>query len=150
MSLATVKDRLTRIVEQTPPTTRVRGLPASFKRISTPSDPLDGRRFFFRLSALSVLGPHIQVDGGFVRMVDDMDVVLCYPEDLGGDEVDDHIHADYVVVTRRLLDQTTWRPEKSGIVSISAATVDRILPSTLEREPGIIRLVIPLTVEHTI
>lgn len=149
MSLTTVKERLARVIEQTATTTRARGLPASFRRVASPSDPLDARRFFFRLTALSVLGPHIQVDGGFARMVDDLTIVVCYPDDLGGDELDDHIHADYVAIMRRLLDQTTWRPEKSGIVSISAATADRLLPSTIEREPGVIRLVIPLTVEHT-
>jgi len=150
VSLATVKDRLARIVEATVPTVKARGLTAGFKRIASPSDPLDARRFFFRLGAVGVLGPHIQVDGGFTRTIDDLTLVVCYPADLGGDEVDDHIHADYVAISRRLLDSSLWRYEKSGIVNVSATVADRLLTSTIEREPGILRLAIPLLVEHTV
>ncbi len=151
MTLTTVKAQLSRILEGTTPTTKARGLPSSFRRVSIAEgqDPLDGRRFYFRLDSLSVLGPHIQVDGGFTRSVDALVLVVCYPEDLGGDEVDDHVHADYRVLMADLLDQTNWRPEKSGIINVLAESGSLLATSTIEREPGIIRLVIPLTVEHT-
>ena len=148
MSLTGVKTQLTRIVEQTTPTTKARGLPPSFKRVATPSDPLDGRRFYFELLDLGVLGPHIPITADIGRSVDSMRLVICYPEDLGGDEVDDHIHADYVAVIRRLLDSGLWRFEKSGIISISPEPAGRLLISPVERETGIIRLSIPFLVEH--
>ena len=151
MTLATVKAQLARIIEGATPTTKARGLPPSFKRTAVPEgqDPLDGRRFSFRLDGLSIVGPHIEVDGGFSRHVDALVVTICYPEDLGGDEVDDHIHADYRVIVAALLDQTGWRPEKSGLVNVLAGDGGPSLAaSTIEREQGIIRLVIPLTVEH--
>lgn len=151
MSLTTVKERLATIIQGATPATKVRGLPATFKRVAVPEgqDPLDGRRFTFRLDALSVMGPHIDVDGGFTRMVDNLAITVVYPEDLGGDEVDDHIHADYRVIMRALLDQTGWEPTTSGIVNVSAAAdANRLVTSTIEREQGIIRLVIPLVVEH--
>jgi len=148
MTLSTVKTQLTRIIEGATPTTKARGLPPEFKRVTTSADPLDGRRFFFRLDGMIIVGPHIDVDGGFTRAVDALVLVICYPEDLGGDEVDDHVHADYLVVVAALLDQTGWRPEKSGIVNVLAESGTRLAASTIEREPGIIRLTIPLTVEH--
>jgi hypothetical protein len=151
MSLTTVKERLALIIQGATPSTKVRGLPSTFKRIAIPEgqDPLDGRRFYFRLDAVSVMGPHIDVDGGFTRTVDNLVITVCYPEDLGGDEVDDHIHADYRVIMRALLDQTNWSPVASGIVNVSAAAdTGRLVTSTVEREPGIIRLSIPLLVEH--
>lgn len=151
MSLTTVKERLALIVQGATPSTKVRGLPPTFKRVAVAEgqDPLDGRRFYFRLDALSVMGPHIDVDGGFTRTVDNLVITVCYPEDLGGDEVDDHIHADYRVIMRALLDQTNWSPVTSGIVNVSAAAdTGRLVTSTVERQPGIIRLVIPIVVEH--
>ena len=150
MTLATVKSQLARIIEGATPTTKARGLPSSFKRIVAPNgaDPLDARRFYFRLDGMAVVGPHIEVDGGFSRVVDSLVIVVCYPEDLGGDEVDDHVAADYVVVLAALLDQGSWAPDRSGIVAILPDTGPRLAASTIEREQGIIRLVIPLTVEH--
>jgi len=152
MSLTTVKERLATIIQNAAPSTKVRGLPPSFKRVAIPEgqDPLDGRRFYFRLDTVSVLGPHIDVDGGFTRFVDNLVVVVCYPEDLGGDEVDDHIHADYRVIMRALLDQTTWEPLTSGLVNVAASDGARLVASTIDRETGIIRLTIPLTVEHMV